>query len=119
MIASNCLSFRTFELSRLINENFFKAIESKEDIEASSEMSFSSLLGGIGFGNAGVHLCHALSYPISGLVRDFSPAGYSPDHPIIPHGLGVVVTAPAVFTEVAHVCPDRCIHLAQLLGESD
>ena len=93
-----------------------RSVEDEKDEEVSVQMSLASLLGGIGFGNAGVHLCHAISYAISGSVREFRSPGYSPINPLIPHGLSVIVSAPAVFREVGRVAPDRCLQLANLLG---
>jgi hypothetical protein len=38
-----------------------------------------------------------LRYPIAALKHEYQPAGYPDDHPFVPHGHSVIVTAPAAF----------------------
>jgi hydroxyacid-oxoacid transhydrogenase len=96
--------------------NIARAVDDPSDDEARGEMLLAAAYAGIGFGNAGVHLPHGMSYPVSGMVRDYIPAGYPDDHPIVPHGMSVILNAPAVFRWTAQANPERHLHAARLLG---
>jgi hydroxyacid-oxoacid transhydrogenase len=96
--------------------NIARAVDDPSDDEARGEMLLAAAYAGIGFGNAGVHLPHGMSYPVSGMVRDYVPAGYPDDHPIVPHGMSVILNAPAVFRWTARANPERHLHAARLLG---
>lgn len=101
---------------QMVAQNIVQAVQYPEDDEARAEMILASTFAGIGFGNAGVHLPHAMSYPIAGMVRDYIPEGYYVHHPIIPHGLAVLLTSPAVFSFTASMDPKRHLYVAQLMG---
>jgi alcohol dehydrogenase class IV len=93
-----------------------RAVLNGYDVEARSDLSLAATYAGIGFGNAGVHVPHALAYPIAGLVHSFVPPDYPPDEPLIPHGLSVISTAPATFRWTFPTSPERHLRAAQLLG---
>src|SRR5207249_2586501 len=86
------------------------------DMTARTDLALAATHAGIGFGNAGVHVPHALGYPIAGLARDFIPPDYPQEEPLIPHGLSVISTAPATFRWTFPTSPERHIQAAQLLG---
>jgi hydroxyacid-oxoacid transhydrogenase len=106
----------SLEALRWVSKYFVRAVEDPDDDEARQKMQLAASYAGVGFGNAGVHLPHGMSYPVSGMVRDFRPEGFPADHPIVPHGMSVILNAPAVFRFTAEACPDRHLIAAEILG---
>lgn len=100
----------------MVTANLIPAIEDPSNEEARGQMLLAASFAGIGFGNAGVHLPHGMSYPVSGMVTDYVPDGYMRDHPIVPHGMSVILNAPAVFRFTAQANPERHLYAAGLMG---
>jgi hydroxyacid-oxoacid transhydrogenase len=100
----------------LVSANLRKVLRDPEDAQARSRMLIAATFAGIGFGNAGLHLPHGMSYPVSGGVRRYIPQGYPPDTPIIPHGMAVVLNAPAAFRFTGPARPERHLEAARLMG---
>jgi hydroxyacid-oxoacid transhydrogenase len=93
-----------------------RAQSDPSDDEARGHMLLAATCGGIGIRNAGVHLPHGMSYPVSGMVRDFIPSGYPARRPMVPHGMSVILNAPAVFRFTAQADPARHLEAARLMG---
>ncbi|MBT6150293.1 MAG: iron-containing alcohol dehydrogenase, partial [Gemmatimonadetes bacterium] len=93
-----------------------RAVADPSDDEARGQMLLAAAFAGIGFGNAGVHLPHGMSYPVAGMVRDYMPPGYDVDHAMVPHGNAVIVNAPAVFRFTGQANPQRHLQAAKVLG---
>ncbi len=106
----------SLEALRLMATNIVQAFRDPSDDQARAQMILAAAYAGMGFGTAGVHLCHAMSYPISSLVKNYQPPGYLDDHAIVPHGISVVLSAPAVFRFTACACPERHRRAAEILG---
>jgi len=94
--------------------NLRRAVSSPHDQDARAAMLLASSAAGMGFGNAGVHLCHGMSYPIASQVKTYK--GYEHvDHPMVPHGHSVIVAAPAVFSFTGAADPVRHATCARIL----
>jgi len=100
----------------LVAEFLPRAVADTADDEARGQMLLAAAIAGIGFGNAGVHLPHGMSYPVAGMVRDYRPPGYDVDHPLVPHGISVILHTPAVCRFTAETSPQRHLRAAAALG---
>tara|TARA_B100000676_G_scaffold85029_1_gene85066 strand:- start:5506 stop:6816 length:1311 start_codon:yes stop_codon:yes gene_type:complete len=105
----------TLEAIRLIGDNLVDAVKHPGASEFREKLMFSGLLAGIGFGNSGVHIPHAMAYAVAGLVRDYYPQGWKSNQPMVPHGTSVIVNAPAAFRFTGPACPERHFAAAEAM----
>jgi alcohol dehydrogenase class IV len=101
---------------RLGGKFLARAVRDANDTEARHQLMFASTLAGLAFGSAGVHIPHAMSYSIATLRHEFTARGYEERDPMVPHGIAVVINAPAAFRFTAAANPARHLEAAAALG---
>jgi hydroxyacid-oxoacid transhydrogenase len=104
------------EALRNLAEFLPRVFADRDDDEARGRMLLAASYAGMGFGNAGVHLPHAMAYPVAGQVEEYVPPGYDTDHAMVPHGTSVIVHTPAVCRFTASSAPERHLQAAEALG---
>ena len=104
------------EALKAVGKFLVRAVNDASDIEARTEMMFAATQAGIAFNAAGCHLPHGLSYPVSGLTREFHLEGYPAGKTLVPHGMAVVLNNPSVWRYTAPCSPQRHLHGAACLG---
>jgi len=105
----------SLQAMRMVARHLVRAVDDPDDDEARASMVLAASFAGIGFGNAGVHLPHAMAYPVAGGVKLYRAPGY-PNHPLVPHGFSVILNAPSVFAFTGSARPERHLEAAEALG---
>ena len=72
----------------LVGRSLRAAVSDGSDLEARTQMALASTIAGMAFSAAGVHVPHALAYPIASLKHEWEPPGYG-GAALIPHGFAV------------------------------
>lgn len=88
----------------LIAENLRVAVWNRDDQEARTHMALAAFLAGASFANAGLHLPHAMAYPIAFRKH-------------LPHGVTVGVSGPGFLEFIAPILPDKIARVGELLGK--
>jgi len=101
---------------RLGGKYLVRAVRDAGDTEARHQLMFASTLAGLAFGSAGVHIPHAMSYSVATLKHTYTAKGYEERDPMVPHGIAVVINAPAAFRFTAMANPARHLEAAAALG---
>ena len=99
----------------IAGEYLERGVNDAGDREARDQLMWGASLAGMAFGNSGTHLGHALSYGVTHLMRGVTTEGYQIEAPFIPHGISVILSAPAIFRYTAEAAPERHLEAARLL----
>lgn len=101
---------------RIGGQYLVRGVRDANDKQARHQLMFASTLAGLAFGSAGVHVPHAMSYSVATLRHEFTAKGYEERDPMVPHGIAVVINAPAAFRFTASANPQRHLDAAAAMG---
>lgn len=92
------------EAVRICGRYLRRAVANGEDMEARSAMMYAaSVLVGLGFGNAGLHIVHPVSQVVGDRYR-------------IPHGLSLGLLLPYLLEFSLNGCVEKLVDVAEALG---
>ncbi len=94
------------EAIRNVSANLAKAVNDPQDNDAMSKVAFGSYLSGIQMTVGSCTSAHPLEHALSAM------------HPALPHGAGLIMISKAFYETFIekHVCDDRFIEMARLMG---
>ncbi|NQZ66685.1 MAG: iron-containing alcohol dehydrogenase [Lentisphaeria bacterium] len=93
-----------------VHQYLVRAYQSPGDREAREELILASSFAGMGFGNAGVHIPHAMSYPIAGHMKEIGSSLK------VPHGQAVIFGAAATMEFISDVLTEKHLKVLEILG---
>ncbi len=115
--------FACLEAIRIVGNELVATTNTKDQEEREQgldKLMLAGTLAGVGFSNSGCHIPHGMSYAVSGLVRDYRMEGWDNEAALIPHGLSVILNAPAVFKNFSKYCPERHLEAVKAIyGDND
>ncbi|MGB1310598.1 MAG: hydroxyacid-oxoacid transhydrogenase [Leucothrix sp.] len=100
---------------QIAGECLNRGVNDPSDQAARDQLMWAAALAGMAFGNSGTHMPHALSYGVTHLMKAITTDGYAVKTPFVPHGISVIVTAPACFRYTAEATPERHLEAAGYL----
>lgn len=100
----------------IVGEYLERGVTDADDHEARDSLMWGASLAGMAFGNSGTHLAHAMSYGVTHLMHDITTRDYAVKSPFIPHGISVVVNAPAIFRYLSEGAPERHLEALGFMG---
>lgn len=100
----------------IAGEYLVRGVADQTDHQARDALMWGASLAGMAFGNSGTHLAHAMSYGITHLMDNITTEGYTMESPFIPHGISVVISAPAIFRYLGEGAPERHLQAAGFLA---